>query len=94
MPCDVLSGFLTFCDRVIYPTYVSAPRLFGLSPLEDQQCAAALMWVSVTLIFLVPAVLATLQILSPGSADSPEDSWAEWRRFIGKTLHDSKPEAV
>jgi len=94
MPCDVLSGFLTFCDRVIYPSYVSAPGLFGLSPLEDQQCAAALMWVSVTLIFLVPAVLATLQILSPGSADSPEDSWAEWRRFIGKTLHDSKPEAV
>jgi len=94
MPCDVLSGFLTFCDRVIYPTYVSAPRLFGLSPLEDQQCAAALMWVSVTLIFLVPAVLVTLQILSPGSADLPEDPWAEGRRLIAKTLHPSKPEVV
>jgi putative membrane protein len=94
MPCDVLSGFLTFCDRVIYPSYLSAHGLFGLSPLEDQQCAAALMWVSVTLIFLVPAVLVTLRILSPGSADLPEDPWAEWRRPIAKTLHPSKPEAV
>lgn len=94
MPCDVLSGFLTFCDRVVYPRYVSGPKLFGLSPLEDQQCAAALMWVSVTLIFLVPAFLVTLEILSPGSADLPEDPWAEWRRLLAKTLHGSKPEVV
>jgi putative membrane protein len=94
MPCDVLSGFLTFCDRIIYPTYVSTPRLFGLSPFEDQQCAAALMWVSVTLIFLVPAVLVTLEILSPGSADLPEEPWAEWRRLIARSLHPSKPEVV
>jgi len=94
MPCDVLSGFLTFCDRVIYPSYVSAPRLFSLSPLEDQQCAAALMWVSVTLIFLVPAVLVTLRILSPRSADLPEAPWSEWKKLIGKSLHTSKPEVV
>ncbi|MGA8221245.1 MAG: cytochrome c oxidase assembly protein [Candidatus Acidiferrales bacterium] len=94
MPCDVLSGFLTFCDRVIYSTDVSAPRLFGLSPLEDQQCAAALMWVAVTLIFLVPAVLVTLEILSPASADLPENPQAEWRRLIAKPLRSSKPEVV
>ena len=93
-PCDALSGFLTFCDRVVYPSYFSSPRLFGLSPLEDQQCAASLMWVAVTVILLVPAVLVTLKILSPGSADLPEDSWPEWRRLIAKTLHPSKPEVV
>jgi putative membrane protein len=94
LPCDALSGFLTFCDRVVYPSYFFSPRLFGLSPLEDQQCAAALMWVSVTLIFLIPAVLITLRILSPGNAEPPEEPWAEWRRLIAKTLHPSKPEVV
>jgi cytochrome c oxidase assembly factor CtaG len=94
LPCDALSGFLTFCDRVVYPSYFFSPRLLGLSPLEDQQCAAALMWVAVTLIFLVPAVLVTLEILSPGRADLPEDRSAEWRRLIAKTLHPSKPEVV
>jgi putative membrane protein len=93
-PCDALSGFLTFCDQLVYPSYISAPRVFGLSPLEDQQCAASLMWVSVTLIYLIPAVLVTLQILSPGNADLPADPWAEWRRLIAKTLPPSKSEMV
>jgi putative membrane protein len=65
LPCDALSGFLVFCDRVIYSSYLSAPRVFNLSPLQDQECAAALMWVCVTIIFLVPAVIVTLQLLSP-----------------------------
>jgi putative membrane protein len=65
LPCDVLSGFLAFCDRVVYSSYLSGPRVFGISPLQDQECAAAFMWVSVTLILLVPAVMVTMEILSP-----------------------------
>ena len=92
LPCDALSGFLTFCDRVVYPSYISAPRAFGLSPLEDQQFAAALMWVAVTFIFLVPAVLVTLKILSPSKSDLPDDPTAERQRFLRNSLHDSKVE--
>ena len=40
--------------------------IFDLSPLQDQEFAGALMWVSVTLIYLIPAVIITVQILSPG----------------------------
>src|SRR5580704_9989420 len=89
LPCDALSGFLSFCDRVVYPSYISAPRVFALSPLEDQECAAALMWVAITIIFLVPAVLVTLKLLSPGKSDLPDDPTAERQRFLRKSLHDS-----
>jgi putative membrane protein len=65
LPCDILSGFLAFCDRVVYSSYLSGPRTFGISALQDQECAAALMWVSVTLILLLPAVMVTMEILSP-----------------------------
>jgi putative membrane protein len=68
LPCDVLSGFLVFCDRVVYSSYLSVPGLFGISPLQDQERAAALMWVVVTLILMVPAVMITMQILSPEHA--------------------------
>jgi putative membrane protein len=70
LPCDVLSAFLVFCGRVVYPSYLSAPRLFALSPLEDQQCAGALMWVAVTFAYLVPAVVITMQLLSPATESS------------------------
>jgi putative membrane protein len=92
LPCDALSGFLSFCDRVVYPSYLSAPRVFGLTPLADQECAAALMWVSVTIIFLVPAVLVTLRILSPSKADLPDDPTAQRQRLLSESLLDSKVE--
>jgi putative membrane protein len=92
LPCDALSGFLTFCERVVYPSYISAPRVFGLSPLEDQECAAALMWVAVTIILLVPAVLVTLKILSPSKSDLPEDRTAKRQRFLRKSPHASNVE--
>jgi putative membrane protein len=64
LPCDALSAFLAFCDRIVYPVYQAAPRRFALSPLQDQQCAGALMWVAVTFTYLVPAVIITMRLLS------------------------------
>ena len=65
LPCDVLSAFFTFCNRVVYPQYLSAHRLFDISALGDQECAGALMWVWVTFVYLAPAVVVTIQMLSP-----------------------------
>jgi cytochrome c oxidase assembly factor CtaG len=67
LPCDLLSGFLVFSERVAYPVYLSMPRHFGFSVLEDQQCAAALMWTCVTLVYLVPAAILSTRLLSPRS---------------------------
>jgi putative membrane protein len=65
LPCDILSGFLVFCDRVIYPVFLSSPRPFGLSALEDQQCAGALMWTCVTVVYLIAGAVFTARLLSP-----------------------------
>jgi len=94
LPCDVLSGFLAFCDRVVYSSYASAPRIFDLSPLQDQECAAALMWVFVTVIFLVPAVVITLQILSPQGAHSPRETWRGFQTIAVRPLGASKSEVI
>jgi putative membrane protein len=68
LPCDTLSAFLTFCGRVVYPHYLHAERPLNISALQDQESAGALMWVCVTFIYLIPAVIATIQILSPANA--------------------------
>jgi len=70
LPCDVLSAFLVFCNRLVYPFYLSTPQLFSLRPLQDQECAGALMWVWVTFAYLVPAVAITVKILSPSNSQS------------------------
>ena len=79
LPCDLLSGFLVFSDRVAYPVYFSMPRHFGFSVLEDQQCAAALMWTCVTLVYLVPAAILSTRLLSPRSFDRGDFAQSEVR---------------
>jgi len=93
LPCDALSAFLVFCDRVVYSSYLSAPRLFALSALEDQQFAAALMWTCVTIIFLVPAVAVTIQLLSPVRGQSPV-SCVELNETAASTLDAPKLKTV
>ena len=83
LPCDILSGFLAFSDRVAYPVYFSAPRLFGFSVLEDQQCAAALMWTSVTFIYLVPAAIISAKLLAPRTSQEHD---LERSRFSGSPV--------
>jgi putative membrane protein len=94
LPCDVLSAFLAFCDRVVYSSYLSAPRLFAISALQDQECAAALMWTCVTIILLVPAVVVTIQILSPERSHLPEETGGRFHRIAGQTLDASKLEVT
>ena len=65
LPCDALSAFLAFCDRVVYPHYLSPHWASSISPLADQERAGAMMWVWVTLVYLVAAVVGTIQLLSP-----------------------------
>jgi cytochrome c oxidase assembly factor CtaG len=61
----ILSAILVFSDRVLYPSYSSAPRLFGLSALQDQIAAGAMMWVVGSLAFVVPAAFIAIHYLSP-----------------------------
>jgi len=64
LPCDLLSGFLVFCDRVVYPVYFSSSQPFGLSAMEDQQTAGALMWTCVTVVYLIAGAMVTARLLS------------------------------
>lgn len=52
----VLAALLTFSRRVIYPHYAAMPRVWGLSPLRDQELAGAMMWVAGIIGYLIPAI--------------------------------------
>jgi putative membrane protein len=92
LPCDILSAFLTFCGRVVYPSYLSAARIVNLSPLQDQECAGALMWVCVTFAYLIPAVVITMQDLSPGGAQ--REAQVALYEFPARELSSSEAEVV
>jgi cytochrome c oxidase assembly factor CtaG len=76
LPCDILSAFLVFCDRVVYTVYLSTPKHFAISTLEDQQCAGALMWTCVTIVYLLAAAGLATRLLS--ERNGHEDESLQW----------------
>lgn len=50
IPMTVVAAMITGAERVLYPYYAAAPRLWGLEPLADQRLGGLIMWVPAGLI--------------------------------------------
>jgi cytochrome c oxidase assembly factor CtaG len=94
LPGGALGAFLTFCDRVLYPSYGSAPMIFHVSPLEDQVFAGALMWVFGAFVYTVPAVILTVRFLSGNTAASLHENAVYPRKPAGHAYEHSQPEII
>jgi putative membrane protein len=57
LPMSVAGALITLADRVLYPFYVSAPRVWDLTPAVDQQLGGLLMWVVGTIYLWVAATV-------------------------------------
>jgi len=68
---SLLAAFMVFSGRVLYPLYASLPRLGGISPIDDQISAGALMWVPGSSLFLITAIVIMLGALRPRTLTQP-----------------------
>jgi putative membrane protein len=68
----VLAAWLTFSERVVYPTYETIARPWPISALADQAAAGVIMWVPGSVAFLIPAAWLVTRMLggeSPGDRE-------------------------
>ena len=49
----VVAAMVAGAERVLYPLYAAAPRVFDLDPLADQHLGGIIMWVPAGVIPLV-----------------------------------------
>lgn len=70
----VLAALLTFTDRVLYPFYQFHGGATQAAALQDQVLAGVIMWVPMSLAYLVPAALLTVRLLSPTKSASRNSS--------------------
>ena len=45
IPMMIVAALITLSNQVLYPWYSTAPRVWGLTPLMDQQLGGLIMWV-------------------------------------------------
>jgi putative membrane protein len=52
IPMSIVAIYITMADSSLYPAYAAAPRMWGLSPMEDQLIGGLIMWVPGSLFFI------------------------------------------
>ncbi len=65
LQATAFSALFVFSGRVLYPAYERAPRLGGLSALEDQRIAGAVMWVPGSFVLLTATMILVAGLLAP-----------------------------
>jgi putative membrane protein len=69
MPMTVVAAMITGAERVLYPFYETAPRLFDLTPLADQRLGGVIMWVPSG---LIPLAAFTVVFFRWAAAEADE----------------------
>jgi cytochrome c oxidase assembly factor CtaG len=68
---SVLAAFMVFSGRLLYPSYARLPRLGGISAINDQILAGAVMWVPGSILFVVIAIAIVIGALWPRALTRP-----------------------
>lgn len=51
IPMSVIAIYIVMADAALYPAYAAAPRVWGISPMMDQQTGGLIMWIPSGLFF-------------------------------------------
>jgi putative membrane protein len=80
----LIGALLTFAQRPFYTTYTAAPRLTGLSALEDQQLAGLIMWIPGGVVYGVAILWLLVSVLrDEEAAEAAEQSETGSAHFTG-----------
>ncbi|MBL0938722.1 MAG: cytochrome c oxidase assembly protein [Gemmatimonadaceae bacterium] len=45
IPMSIISIYIAMADTLLYPAYAAAPRIMGITPMQDQQYGGLIMWI-------------------------------------------------
>ncbi len=51
IPMSIVAVYIAYADSILYPAYSTAPRIWGLSPMNDQLIGGLIMWIPGGLFF-------------------------------------------
>jgi putative membrane protein len=81
IPMSIISVYIAYADSVLYPAYASAPRVWGLSPMQDQLIGGLIMWIPGGLYFFTIISVVFYRWQQHGADDSVAgaqvDGWVD-----------------
>jgi len=70
IPMSIVAVYITYGGTLLYPAYAAAPRIAGLTPLEDQLLGGLIMWIPGGLVIFGVITVIFFRWQSHGADDS------------------------
>ena len=78
IPMSLIAICIGYADHILYPAYSSAPRIWGITPMQEQFIGALIMWVPGGMFFFVIISVVFFKWQASGD-DSTAGAQADWR---------------
>ena len=70
IPMSLVAVCIGYADHLLYPYYASQPRIFGITPMQDQMIGALIMWIPGGLFFFAIISVVFFKWQQMGGDDS------------------------
>jgi putative membrane protein len=78
IPMSIVAIYIAMSDHILYPAYAAAPRVFDISPLDDQLLGALIMWIPGGIIFYIIMSVVFFKWNARGE-DSTAGAQVDWK---------------
>lgn len=78
IPMSIVAVCIGYADHALYPFYAAAPRLWGITPMQDQLIGALIMWIPGGLFFFAVTAVVFFRWQKEGE-DSQAAAQVGWR---------------
>ena len=77
IPMSIVAVCIAYADHALYPFYAAAPRLWGITPMQDQLIGALIMWIPGGLFFfaVISVIFFRWQQVDGDSAEVAQLGW-------------------
>ena len=83
IPMSVVAVYITYGGTLLYPAYAAAPRIVGITPLEDQLLGGLIMWIPGGLVIFAVISVIFFRWQLHGAEDSTASAQVDWRPATG-----------
>jgi putative membrane protein len=79
IPMSIVAVYISYADTILYPMYASAPRVWGITPMNDQLIGGLIMWIPGGLFFYTIVSIVFYRWQQRGGVETTAGAQVGWR---------------
>ncbi|HTI64591.1 MAG TPA: cytochrome c oxidase assembly protein [Gemmatimonadaceae bacterium] len=79
IPMAIVSVYIAYSDSLLYPMYAAAPRVWGISPMDDQMIGGLIMWIPGGLYFYAIISVIFFRWQQRDGVETAAGAQVDWR---------------